>query len=170
MAASIAASRGNTKMASALARRSNKRASSAPRRRSAAIRRVGATIASRARGAATGAIKRAKESQKVKAVGYGSAGAVVGAVIEAKVPQLPQINGVPPQLLIGGVSLAAGFLLKGKLAEGAIYGGMGPFFAGLSQMTRRLASGGTLAGEFSGGPFGFGPTHIAVEGEYDDVV
>jgi hypothetical protein len=159
-------------MASALARRSStKRASSAPpRRRSAAIRRVGASIASKARGAATGAIKRAKESQKAKAIGYGAAGAIAGAFIEAKVPQLPQVNGVPPQLLIGGVAVAAGFLLKGKIAEGAIYGGMGPLFAGVSTLARRFASGGTLAGEFSGGPYGFGPTSISVAGEYDDVV
>jgi hypothetical protein len=106
----------------------------------------------------------------MKALGYGATGAIAGAFIEAKVPQLPQVNGVPPQLLIGGVSLAAGFLLKGKLAEGAIYGGMGPFLAGVSTLARRFASGGTLAGEFSGGPFGYGPTPISVQGEYDDVV
>jgi hypothetical protein len=156
-------------MATALARRSNKRSSSAPRRRSA-IRRVGASIASKARGAATGAIQRAKGSAKTKALGYGLAGTVAGAVIEAKVPQLPQVNGVPPQLLIGGVAVAAGFLLKGKMAEGALYGGLGPLFAGVSTLARRYASGGTLAGEFSGGPYGFGPSAISVEGEYDDVV
>lgn len=157
-------------MASALARRSNKRSSSAPRRRSAAIRRVGAAAASKLRGAATGAIKRAKDSQKTKALGYGLAGTVAGAVLEAKVPQLPQINGIPPQLLIGGVAVAAGFLLKGKIAEGAIYGGFGPLFAGVSSVAKRFASGGTLAGEFTGGPYGFGPTPITVQGDYDDVV
>jgi len=156
-------------MASALARRSNKRSSAPPRRR-AAIRRVGASIARKARGAATGAIARAKGSQKTKALGYGLAGTVAGAVIEAKVPQLPQVQGVPPQLLIGGVAVAAGFLMKGKMAEGALYGGLGPLFAGVSTLARRYASGGTLAGEFSGGPFGFGPTPISVAGDFDDVV
>jgi hypothetical protein len=157
-------------MATALARRSNtKRTSSAPRRRTA-IRRFGASVASKARGAATGAIARAKGSQKTKALGYGLAGTVAGAVIEAKVPQLPQINGCPPQLLIGGVAVAAGFLLKGKVAEGALYGGLGPLFAGVSTLARRMASGGTLAGEFTGGPYGFGPTPISVQGDFDDVV
>jgi hypothetical protein len=156
-------------MASALARRSNKR-SGAPRRRSAAIRLFGGAVAPKARGAATGAIQRAKGSAKTKALGYGLAGTVAGAVIEAKVPQLPQFNGVPPQLLIGGVAVAAGFLLKGKMAEAALYGGLGPLFAGVSTVSRRMASGGTLAGEYSGGPFGFGPTPISVAGEYDDVV
>lgn len=150
-----------------LARRSNKRTSSAPRRRSS-IRRVGATIARKARGAASGAIQRAKGSAKTKALVYGVGGAAAGAVLEAKVPQLPQIDGVPPQLLIGAVTVAAGFLLKGKLAEGALYGGIGPLCAGVSQLAGRFARGETLAGEFSGGPYGFGPTSIA--GEFDDVV
>lgn len=157
-------------MASALARRSNTKRSGAPRRRSAAIRRIGASAAAKVRGAASGAIKRAKDSQKTKALGYGLAGTVAGAVLEVKVPQLPQINGIPPQLLIGAASVAAGFLLKGKVAEAAIYGGFGPLFAGASSVAKRFASGGTLAGEFSGGPYGYGAQPISVQGEYDDVV
>lgn len=152
-----------------LARRSNaKRASAAPRRR-AAIRRVGATIASKARGAASGAIKRAKESHKTKSIGYGLVGAVAGAVVQAKVPQLPTIQGVPPQLLIGGATVAIGMLAKGKFAEALLLGGCGPLFAGASSLALRFASGGTLAGEFSGGAYGYGPTPTIVAGEYDDL-
>jgi hypothetical protein len=175
MGASIAASsnctRGDFHMATALARRSNTKSKSAPPRRRAAIRRVGASIASKARGAATGAIKRAKEGTKIKAVGYALTGAVAGAVLEVKGPQLPIVNGVPPQLLIGGAVVAAGFLTKGKLAEGLLYGGLGPLCAGASSLAKKFASGGTLAGEFSGGPYGFGGQPITgLQGEFDDVV
>lgn len=158
-------------MASAIARRrsSSKRRSLRPARVSG-LRRVGGAIARKAASGASAAVRRVKSDTQVRALAYGTAGAVAGAVIEAKVPQLPQINGIPPQLMIGVVAVGAGLLLKGKIAEGAVYGGMGPLLAGVSTLARRIASGGTLAGEFDGGPGGFGPSHIAIEGEYDDVV
>jgi len=151
-----------------LARRSRgKFAKRSSARRSSAVRRFGGAIARKAVSGASGAVRRVRSDVQVKALTYGGLGAVGGAVIEAKVPQLPAVQGVPPQLLIGGATVAAGFLLKGKLAEALLYGGMGPLFAGISTVARRVASGGTLAGEFDGGPYGFGPT---IAGEFDDVV
>jgi hypothetical protein len=155
-------------MATRLARRSRGKFAKRPGTRSAAIRRVGGSIARKAVSHAAGAVRRIRSDTQVKALTYGAIGAVGGAVIEAKVPQLPAVQGVPAQLLIGAVTVGAGFLLKGKTAEALLYGGMGPLFAGVSTIARRIASDGTLAGEFDGGPFGFGPTAIA--GEYDDVV
>lgn len=153
----------------ALARRTS-RPSSPPRRRSAAIARAGGAIAKRAAGAAASAARKAKNDTRVRALGYGTAGAVVGAVAEAKVPQIPEVAGLPKQLLIGGVLIGAGFALKGKIAEGALYGGMGPFFAGVSSLAKRFASGGTLAGEFdTWGSGAGGGTPSIVAGEYDDI-
>jgi hypothetical protein len=154
---------------SAIARRSSRAPARAPSRRSAVARRVGASIARTARTAATGASGRVKANIRNKTLLVAPLGAVAGAFIQAKVPQLPQIQGVPPQLVIGGAGVAVGLLLKGKLAENVLLGAIGPLCAGASSLALRFASGGTLAGEFSGGPFGYGDQPIAVAGEFDDI-
>lgn len=150
-----------------LARRSNARVSRAPSRPRRLARRVGASIARGARKAASGGLSRVKANTQKKALIAAPIGAAVGAVIQAKVPQIPVIQGVPPQLLIGGVAVLGGLLTKGKVSEALSLGGLGPLCAGVSDLALRFASGGTLAGEYSGGPYGYGSTQIA--GEYDDL-
>lgn len=109
-----------------------------------------------------------KANTQKKALIAAPIGAAVGAFLQAKVPQVTTAQSVvPPQALVGIVSIGAGLLTKGKLSEALSLGGLGPFCAGVSDMVLKYASGGTLAGEYSGGPYGYGPTQIA--GEFDDV-
>jgi hypothetical protein len=161
-------------MASALARRSNTKRSKFPpaRRPSGAIRRAGGAIARKAASAAAGAVRRAKESQKTKGLVYGGIATVVGAGAEVKLAnRLPAMPlGAPPQLVLGIAGLAAGFVTKGKISEALVLGSQGPFFAGLSSITKRLVSGGTLAGEFDGENYGQqGGVPTSVAGEFDDI-
>lgn len=158
----------------ALARRTQKtttqkRVSSAPPKRRAAIRKVGGAIARKAASHAASAVRRVKADTKTKQIAYGSAGAIAGAVLEAKVSQIPANKYVPKQLMIGAVLVGGGFFMKGKVAEGALYAGMGPLFAGFSQLATRVATTGqlSLAGDDSYGYPGDGVS--SVQGEFDDI-